>query len=146
MSTVGAHSKLICIIFVFLLTCDQRYINIINCCRFCLWLLYLYSWPASSWTVSKFISLEWRNKCCVFEFLRFHVLCDWCWPCFYIVTISTSTTKCFSQFPFMRQIINRVAKCMNALNFDISEEAALHSNMHDTGRRSGTLLSNKSTS
>lgn len=62
------------------------------------------------------------------------LLCDCCSPCFYIVTISTSTTKCFSQFSFMRQIIKRVAKCMNALNSDILEEAVtLHSNMHDIG-------------
>lgn len=69
-----------------------------------------------------------------FKIPLIHFLCNWCWPCFYIVTISTSTTKCFSQFPFMRQIIKRVAKCMNALNFDILDEAvALHSNMHDIG-------------
>lgn len=35
------------------------------------------------------------------QMLRFWIppsysLRDWCWPCFYIVTISTSTTKCFS--------------------------------------------------
>lgn len=36
----------------------------------------------------------------------------------------------------MQQIIKTVAKCMNALNFDILEEAvALHSNMHDIGNK-----------
>ncbi len=70
----------------------------------------------------------------VFWIPPLHFLCDWCWPCFYIVTISTSTTKCFSPFSFMRQIIKRVAKCMNALNFDILDEVAtLHFNMHDIG-------------
>lgn len=38
----------------------------------------------------------------------------------------------FSQFPFLQQIIKRVAKCMNALNVYILDKAAtLHPYMHD---------------
>lgn len=38
----------------------------------------------------------------------------------------------FPQFPFLQQIIKRVAKCMNALNVYILDKAAtLHPYMHD---------------
>lgn len=56
----------------------------------------------------------------------------------------------FSQFPFLQQIIKRVAKCMNALNVYILDKAAtLHPYMHDIrggGGWSGTLFCNESTS
>lgn len=91
------------------------------------------SWTTSSWTVQKFTPLECRDKCHDLKAPLMNLLYDWCWPCFYIVFISTSTTKCFfSQFPFLQQIIKRVAKCMNALNVYILDKAAtLHPYVHD---------------
>lgn len=87
--------------------------------------------------------LHWKmeEQNAMFQIPLVNLLYDRCLPCFYIVSISTSTTKCFlSPFPFSQNKLDksttkkRVAKCMKALNVYFMDNAAtLHSYMHDIG-------------
>lgn len=93
--------------------------------------------------------LHWKmeEQNAMFQIPLVNLLYDQCLPCFYIVSISTSTTKCFlSPSPprktnWAKIQKKRVAKCMMALNVYIMDNAAtLHSYMHDIGEAKSSPL------
>lgn len=104
------------------------------------------SWTTSSWTVQKFTSLECRDKCHVLKAPMMNLLYDWCWPCFYIVFISTSTTKCFfspvSLLATDHKKSCQMHECLERLHFgQSSDSTSLHAwHLGGGGRGDGVVV------